>query len=133
VSTTKTAARRAQDSTAFRIVARTGYVVLGIVHIVIGVIAISIAWGDGGEADQGGAMEQIRSTPAGVALLWAIAVGLVGLAVWQIAEAATESDPDAKKKWAHRVKFAGTALAYLAIAFTAAVYALGGSSGSARS
>ncbi|MFB8146736.1 DUF1206 domain-containing protein [Microbacterium sp. NPDC056003] len=133
MSTTKTAARRAQDSTAFRIVARTGYVVLGIVHIVIGVIAISIAWGDGGEADQGGAMEQIRSTPAGVALLWAIAVGLVGLAVWQIAEAATESDPDAKKKWAHRVKFAGTALAYLAIAFTAAVYALGGSSDSSQS
>ena len=133
VSTAKTAARVAQDSTALRVVARIGYVVLGVVHIVIGIIAVSITAGGGGEADQGGAMEQIRSTPAGAALLWAIAAGLVGLAAWQIAEAIEESDPDAKKKWAHRIKFAGTAAAYLAIAVTAGVSALGGSSDSSES
>ncbi|WP_214467484.1 DUF1206 domain-containing protein [Microbacterium flavescens] len=133
MSTAKSAAHVAQDSTFFRVAARIGYVVLGIVHLVIGGISISVATGGGGEADQGGAMEQIRSSPAGVALLWAIALGLTALAVWQIAEAVVESDPDGKKKWGHRLKFVGTAVAYLAIAFTAVVYAFGGSSDSSQS
>ena len=38
-----------------------------------------------------------------------------------------------KKKWAHRVKFVGTAVAYLAISATALVYALGGQSDSSES
>lgn len=129
----KAAARAAQDSTVFRTIARIGFVVLGIVHGVIGGIAISIATGGGGEADQGGAMEQIRSTPAGVFLLWIIALGLFALAVWQIAEAVVERNPDTKKKWGYRVKYIGTAVAYLAIAFTALVYALGGQSDSSDS
>lgn len=133
MSNPKAAARAAQDSTVFRTVARVGYVVLGILHIVIGVIAISIATGGGGEADQGGAMEQIRQSPMGVALLWIIAIGMLALAIWQIAEALVERDPDTKKKWGHRVKFIGTAVAYLAIAATALVYALGGQSDSSQS
>lgn len=127
-------ARAAQDSTAFRVLARIGYVVLGILHILIGAIAVSIATGGGGgDADQGGAMQQIQKSPAGVILLWVIVLGLVALAIWQIAEAVEERDPDTKKKWGHRVKFLGTAGAYLAIAATALVYALGGQSQSSES
>ena len=133
MTTPKAAARAAQDSTAFRIVARIGYVVLGILHIVIGVIAISIATGGGGEADQGGAMEQIRNAPMGVLLLWVIVLGLFALAIWQIAEAFLERNPDTKKKWGYRVKYIGTAVAYIAIAITAVVYALGGQSDSSQS
>jgi len=133
MTTAKSAARTATQSTVFRTIARIGYVVLGVLHIVIGVIAISVALGGGGEADQGGAMEMIRDTPAGVVLLWAIVIGLVGLAAWQIAEAFLARDADEKKKWGHRVKFVGTALVYLAIAFTALVYALGGQSDSSQS
>lgn len=128
------AARAAQDSTVFRTLARVGYVVLGILHLLIGGIAISIATGGGGEAaDQGGAMQQIQEAPAGIVLLWIIALGLVALAIWQIAEALLERDPDAKKKWGHRVKFLGTAAAYVAIAGTAFVYAMGGQSQSSDS
>ncbi|MDY0908576.1 DUF1206 domain-containing protein [Microbacterium sp. CFBP9034] len=132
-NTAKGAARVAQDSTTFQVIARIGYVVLGVLHIVIGAIAISIATGGGGEADQGGALEQIRDNPAGVFLLWAIVIGLFALAVWQIAEAFTANDADSKKKWGHRVKFIGTAVAYLAIAATALTYALGGQSDSSES
>jgi len=117
----------------FRAIARIGYVVLGVVHIVIGAIAVSVATGGGGEADQGGAMQQIAQNPAGSLLLFAIAIGLTGLAAWQIAEAFLERDTDAKKRWGHRLKFVGTALAYAAIAFTALVYALGGRSDSSES
>ena len=127
-------ARAAQDSKTFRVLARVGYVVLGILHILIGGIAISIATGGGGgSADQGGALQQIQQTPAGIFLLWLIVLGLLALAVWQVAEAIVESDPDAKKKWAHRIKSAGTAVAYLAIGATALVYALGGQSQSSQS
>lgn len=129
----KSAAQAAQDSTVFRTIARIGYVVLGLVHIVIGALAISITAGGGDNADQGGAMEQIRQIPLGVLLLWVIAIGLAALAAWQIAEAIVERDPDSKKKWGHRVKFVGTAVAYIAIAVTALVYALGGRSDSSQS
>ncbi|GAA1952506.1 DUF1206 domain-containing protein [Microbacterium deminutum] len=133
MTTPKAAARAAEGSSAFRTIARIGYVVLGILHIVIGLLAISVATGGGGSADQGGAMEQIRKTPVGVILLWAIVLGLAALAIWQIAEAFVEQDPDAKKKWGHRAKDLGTAVAYLAIAGTALVYALGGQSDSSQS
>jgi hypothetical protein len=133
MTTAKNAARAAMESPAFRTIARVGYVVLGIVHIVIGFIAISVATGGAGEADQGGAMEAIRNTPLGVFLLWAIAIGLAVLAVWQVAQAFLERNPDTKKKWGYRVKYIGTALAYLAIAVTALVYAVGGSSDSSES
>jgi hypothetical protein len=115
------------------VLARIGYVVLGVLHILIGVIAISIARGGGGDADQGGAMEQIRQTPAGGVLLWIIVLGLVALAIWQIAEAFLERGADAKKKWGHRIKYLGTAAAYLAIAGTALVSAVGGRSESSES
>jgi hypothetical protein len=133
VTTAKSAAQTAQDSTLFRTIARAGYVVLGILHILIGVIAISVTTGSGGDADQSGAMQKIQQAPAGVFLLWLVVVGLLALTVWQIAEALLERDPDAKKKWAHRAKYLGTAIAYIAIAFTALVYALGGQSDSSDS
>lgn len=117
-----------------RTIARIGYVVLGIVHIVIGIVAVSfVTGGGGGAADQGGAMAQIRQTMVGGVLLWVIAVGMAALAIWQIADAFLERDPDTKKRWGYRVKFVGTAVAYIAIAWTALIYALGGRSDSAES
>jgi hypothetical protein len=130
----KAAASAAQSSRAFQMAARAGYVVLGLVHIIIGAIAISVAVGaGGGEADQGGAMEQISRVPFGVVVLWLIVLGLYALGVWQIAEAFLERDPDTKKKWGRRVKYVGTAVAYLAIGTTALIYALGGQSDSSQS
>ncbi|MDQ1082846.1 MULTISPECIES: DUF1206 domain-containing protein [Microbacterium] len=128
------AADKVQDSRPFEVAARVGYVVLGLLHLVIGLIAIGIATGGGGEnADQSGALQQVRDTPFGPLLLWVIVVGLAALAVWQIAEAVVEHDGDAKKRWAHRAKFVGTAVAYIAIAATAFTLAVGGRSESAES
>ncbi|MDQ1123428.1 DUF1206 domain-containing protein [Microbacterium trichothecenolyticum] len=133
MTTAKAAADRAQDSTALRAAARAGYVVLGLLHLLIGIIAIGIATGGGGSADQSGALQQVRDAPGGLALLWAIVIGLAALAVWQIAEAVVERDADTTKRWGHRAKFVGTAVAYAAIAFTALTLALGGRSDSSES
>lgn len=133
VSAPKTAARAAENSTVLRGLARVGYVVLGVVHILIGLVAISIATGGGGTADQSGAMEQIRQTPVGLLLLWVVFIGLLALAIWQIVQTVLERDPDPKKKWGHRAKYVGTAIAYTAIAWPALVDAVGGYSSSKQS
>ena len=129
----KAAARAAENSTVLRVLARIGYVVLGIVHIVIGLLAISIVTGGGGTADQSGAMEQIRQTPVGLILLWVIFVDLLALAIWQILQAVLERNPDPKKKWGYRAKYVGTAIAYVAIGWPALVDAVGGHASSSQS
>ena len=126
------AAREAQDSTVFRALARIGYVVLGVLHIIIGAIAITIAVGGSGEADQSGAVEQVSRAPGGPLLLWVIAIALLALGAWQTAEAFLDWDADARKRWGQRAKHLGTAAAYFAIAVTATVVALGGQSDSSE-
>ena len=125
MTSAKGAARTAQRSDAFRRVARAGFVVVGLVHIIIGAIAVSIATGGGGDADQDGAMEQIRSTPVGGLVLGLVAVALVALAVWQIASGllARGKEP---RKWGMRIKLIGIAGAYLVIAGLALIFAFGG-------
>ena len=125
MTSAKGAARTAQRSDAFRRVARAGFVVVGLVHIIIGAIAVSIATGGGGDADQDGAMEQIRSTPVGGLVLGLVAVALVALAVWQIASGllARGKEP---RKWGLRIKLIGIAGAYLVIAGLALIFAFGG-------
>ena len=126
MSTVKHAARVAKGSSAFRRIARVGFVVLGLIHVIIGSIAISIAAGASGDADQDGAMEQVRQNPFGGLLLVLIAAGLFALAVWQIASAFLAADPAETKKWGKRIKLFGIALAYLVIGGMALIYALGG-------
>lgn len=64
------AGRLAQNS-IFERFARAGFVVSGIVHLIIGYIAIRIALGGAtGTADQSGAMTELASKPGGVLALW---------------------------------------------------------------
>ncbi|MET4783726.1 DUF1206 domain-containing protein [Glaciihabitans sp. UYNi722] len=128
------AADAAQNSTALKMLARLGYAVNGLLHVLIGVIAISVAVGAGGaEADQSGALSQLASNPAGIALLWVIVVGLFALGLWQIVSGFLVRESDAKKRWGKRLSEFGKAVAYLAIGVTALIFALGGSKSSAGS
>lgn len=126
MTTAKGAARAARSSTVFRRTARAGYVVLGVVHILIGAVAVSIAAGSSGDADQDGVMEQLRRTPVGGLLLAGVAIGLFALAVWQVGAAMVKSGPDETRKWGLRIKLIGTAIAYLVLAVMAVIYAVGG-------
>ena len=130
-------AAKAKNSPALSVLARTGYAVNGILHILIGGIAIGVASGagagSGSGADQSGALGALASAPGGVFVLWVIVVGLAALGIWQLLSAALVREPDATKRAAHIAGELGKAVAYLAIAATALTFALGGSSKSASS
>ncbi|OUE30056.1 hypothetical protein BFL35_12030 [Clavibacter michiganensis] len=127
------AASSLQRKPGLAIAARLGHAVNGLLHLLIGVIAFRLATGGGGgEADQSGALGSIAGSPGGRVLLWIIVVGLLGLGLWQLVETVLARGEDAKRTWAARAKELGKAVAYLAIAFTALRFAMGGSSDSSE-
>lgn len=82
------AAEAAASHPWMRAVGRLGLVAYGVVHLLIALLALRIAFGDPGRADKAGALGVIASTGPGVVLLWVIVAGLVALVVWQLAVAA---------------------------------------------
>lgn len=66
----------------------------GIVHAIIGGIAIGVARGAGGDADQSGAMRAIEEHPLGSIALWVVGIALLGLAAYSVVLAIGESRYD---------------------------------------
>lgn len=134
-ATPKRAVRDVSESRAFHILARSGFAVNGLLHILIGGIAIGIAFhgGHGGEADQSGALQGLAASPGGLIVLWVSVVGLFALGLWEVAQVILAGGTDAKKKWGKRVTEAGKAVVYFVLGGTALVFALGGSSDSSDS
>lgn len=101
-----------------------GQIANGIVHFAIGAIALGVAFGGGGSADQSGAMRAIGDTPLGAIALWAVGIAMVGLALLAFLTAVAES----RRGWKGALKEAGRGIAYAAVGATALVAAGGGSS-----
>lgn len=105
--------------------ARAGFVMSGVVHLIIGYIAIRIALGGGGgNADQSGAMGELAEKPGGIIALWVGVVAFVLMGLWRLAEtalgSATKPEKDSKKSEAvHRVKAFSVAVIYFAFAVSA--------------
>ncbi len=125
-------ARKASHSHAFETVARVGYAVNGLLHILIGAIAIGVAAGVGGEADQSGALGALASAPGGQFILFVVVVGLAALGLWQIVSAIAGRG-GSKGRAGAIASGLGQGVVYLAIAATALTFALGGSKSSASS
>jgi hypothetical protein len=132
-SGTARAADRAGNGDALEHLARIGLVAYGIVHLVVAWLALQLAWGGGGgSADQSGAMGTLAAQPFGKALLWVLAVGLVALAVWQLAEVLRYrtrlgASGDARKKAITGiVKAVAKTVVYAFLAVTAVRFATGG-------
>ena len=83
------AASRVERQPAVRVLARVGLAAIGVLHILIGVIALAVAFGAGGNADQSGALQALVAVPGGLFVLWAVIVGLIFLSLWQILQAIT--------------------------------------------
>ncbi len=131
------AGQEAMASRPFRILLTVGLIAYGIVHVLIGWIALQIAWsgltgGSGsGEASQQGALAEVAAQPFGAVLLWVIAAGLLAMMIWQIVEAiwGHRDRPEGWKRIRKRLGSAGRAVAYAAVGI-AAVRTVLGSSGS---
>lgn len=80
---------RVSSSSAFRMLGRAGLTARGVIYILVGALAVQIAFGGGGgkEADRQGALQTVAKTPGGTVLLWLLAIGLAGMALWRFSEA----------------------------------------------
>ena len=68
----RSAARQVEASPLVRALARGGYAASGAVHVLIGLLVLTLAFGVSGEADQSGALRAIAGAPLGLAVLWII-------------------------------------------------------------
>ncbi|MFI6583789.1 DUF1206 domain-containing protein [Embleya sp. NPDC050493] len=95
----KAAGRQAADSKVMVGLARAGLAARGLLYIIVGAIAVQIAFGDKNqEADRGGAVEEIGNKPFGEAMLWVLVVALIGMCLWRLVEAAFgQAAPDGDK------------------------------------
>lgn len=128
--TAERAGEQAVGSTPFRILVTVGLITYGIVHILVGWIALQIAWsgnGESQEASQQGALAQMAQHPIGLVVLWLTVVGLFAMTAWQAAEAGWghRDKPSGFKRIRKRLGSAGRAITYAAIA-VAAITALRG-------
>lgn len=135
----RSAARRVEASPLVRALARGGYAASGAVHVLIGLLVLTLAFGVSGEADQSGALRAIAGAPLGLAVLWIIAVLLWALALYHLIEAfvlrgggATEKTAALKTAlttalttWGRRISEAGQAVVFAALGTVAASVALG--------
>ena len=127
-------ARDAQQSDWLDKAASAGLVAFGVVHLLIGWLAVQLAFGDReGSTDSQGAMKQLAEQPLGTALVWLVALGMLLLVVWQGLEAAVghQDQTEDKKRLRKRLISAGKAVVYAAVAVSAVTVATGsgGSSG----
>lgn len=114
------------------VAARVGLVAYGVVHLVIAWLALQLAFGDRqGSPSSSGAISELAQQPFGKALVWAVAVGMFLLVVWQGIEAAAgHRDQDGNKRTGKRLLSAGKVVVYGAIGISAVKVAVGsGSSG----
>lgn len=112
-------------------VARIGLVAKGISYGILGVLAIGVALGKGGETtSRSGALAELAQHPYGKVLLIVLAIGFACYALWRIVQAFAEraDDPDAEgeaKKWATRAGYLGRAAIYAGLAYVSVKILLG--------
>ena len=84
MSTLLRRAREVTDHPVLTHVARVGLVAYGAMHLLIGWLAVRLAWGARDvDADQTGALQTVADGPGGSTLLWTIGLGMLALALWQ--------------------------------------------------
>ena len=120
-------ARRAHENDWFERAARAGFAINGLLHVLIGVLAILVATGvssGSDDADPSGAIQVVADTPGGILLVWVIAAGLATLALWLLLEAVLGHFVNGKLRTG--IVVLGKAAAYGALAVPAVTIGVGG-------
>lgn len=113
--------------------ARFGYAAKGVVYALVGLLAFQAAWNWGGQVTGSkGAFRTVASQPFGSALLFIVAVGLVGYVIWRFVQ--TIYDPEHSDSGlgaiGRRLSYFVSGLIYSGLAFTAFQVVFNRSSGS---
>ncbi len=125
-------AESAHDSEWMDWAIRIGLVAYGVVHLLIGWLAVQLAFGDKeGQTSNSGALNYLSQQPLGGVLIWLIAIGMLFLVVWRVLEAAFDhrGESDDKKRWRKRATSLGKAVIYGAIGVSAVRTATGDGGG----
>jgi Domain of Unknown Function (DUF1206) len=127
---------QAGDSVSLQMLARFGLIAYAGVHLLIGWLALRLAWGASASksADSSGALRTLAAQPFGKILLWLVAAGLLALALWQ-ASAAVWGYPNCDPAERVRKRFTSGAKAaiYAALGVSAVSVSLGSRSSSSQS
>ncbi|GAA4539418.1 DUF1206 domain-containing protein [Pseudonocardia xishanensis] len=121
-------AARAGRSEPVRKGARVGIAANGVLHLLIAGLALQVAFGGGGQADQSGALTTLAAQPFGIVLLWLLFVGFVCVVLWRLTSALFGFSyvDDGRKKLMKRVVSAGLGVVYAVLAVATATTAVNG-------
>nr|WP_258806347.1 DUF1206 domain-containing protein [Pseudarthrobacter sp. NS4] len=124
------AAEDVTNSRTLELLARAGFAASGILHLLVGTIAIRLATGGTGNADFSGAVAELATQPAGPFLLWASFAACAALALWQVSDAIFDYNQlPAKEKTKKKAKAAAQVLVFTGLALTLLSFAMGTGSG----
>lgn len=121
-----------QAKNGMRVLGRAGMVCYGVVHLLVGYLALRVALGDHSEqADHRGALAEVGSGGAGKVVLWVLAVGLFAYAAWQFLLAAKSFQwvPREGKRTRKRIAAGARAVIGISLGITAARLASGSGGG----
>jgi len=132
MSEVQRAAGKAENSDTLDYVFRGGLVAYGVIHILIGWLAVQIAFGEQAKQASGtGALEYLTKQPLGEVLIWVVAIGMAALVIWRLLEAwQIYRDEDGSDRIKGMVGQLFKGVLYAVLAFTAFQVALGQSGGS---
>lgn len=120
------AVEEASNHKALDVLARTGFAVMAVLHIIVGAIAVAIALGHPGDAEPTGAIAQLADNPWGPVVMWGCVAACLGLALWQASEATLRARSLARKERLAKLVSSGfLAIAYGTVGLTFAGFALG--------
>lgn len=127
-----TVASKTRNNPAVEYGARAGYALSGLIHLVIGYLAVKVAWfSDSANLDQSGALGTVARQPGGKALLLGMVIAFVLLAVFYLTDAAVgQVGGDGLMD---RAQAAGKAVFYLVLAYTAFSFVQGGGKSGSKS
>jgi hypothetical protein len=122
----RSAGRDAASSHSLQWLARGGLLARGVNYILIGLLAVQIALGSTGkQADTSGALHTVAAHPGGIVVLWLLAVGFAGLAIWRFAEAAYGQAGPGGRKAGKRLGSLARAILYAFICGSIVSFILG--------
>ena len=122
----RSAGRDAASSRGLQWLARGGLAARGAMYLLIGVLAVQIAFGSSGkQADTSGALRAVAMHPGGIVVLWLLAVGFAGLAIWRFAEVVYGQAGPGGRKAAKRLGSLARAVLYAFICGTVVSFILG--------